>query len=281
MQCDPNEIFPGRILVIAPHMDDCVLACGSTIHQSDGKARIHVVYATDGMKSPSPIVPWRDRITADLGDVRRSEARAALGSLGIPPENVHFLDLPEARLKRHYDRLAEALNALVLLLDPQHIFMPFRYDRHPDHLAVNRVITSGYRAGLYRPEIAEYFIYYRWRLLSGGDVRKRIDPKYMLEVPVRDTYEAKLAALGLFKSQTTRYYEWQTRPILTPVLLDEVSGTPEYFMRFDPAVNGARVFTGRVFWIRIVHKLEPFLQKVKYFGGAFLLRVFRPGGGAA
>lgn len=281
MQCDPNEVFPGRILVVAPHMDDCVLACGSTIQQSAAKGRIHVVYATDGMKSPSPIVPWRDRITADLGDVRRSEARTALGSLGIPRENVHFLNLPEARLRQHYNRLAEVLNELVLSLAPQHIFMPFRYDRHPDHLAVNRVITTAYQAGLYRPEIFEYFIYYRWRLLSGGDVRAYIDPEYMLEVPVLDTYAPKLAALRAFTSQTTRYYDWQTRPILTSTLLDEVSGTPEYFLKFNPAVKGADVFTGRVFWIRVVHKLEPFLQKVKYFGGAFLLRVFRPEGSAS
>ena len=274
MAADPNTLFPARMLVVAPHMDDCVLACGGTIRQMADRSRIHVVYATDGMKSPSPIVPWRDKITADLGEVRRSEARTALSQLGVPVENLHFLNLPEAQLQGHYDQLADRLNAVINEVQPQVVFIPFRYDRHPDHLAVNRVVKEAHRLGLYRPEIVEYFIYYRWRLLPGGDVRKYIDPQYMLEIDTRPVSAEKRSALEAFKSQTTIYYEWQTRPILTPILLEEVSTTPEYFLRSTTEKRPTDVFTGWVIWIRIVHRLEPFLQKSRYLVGAFLLRTF-------
>jgi LmbE family N-acetylglucosaminyl deacetylase len=79
-------------------MDDEVLACGGIIARLPQKERIHVIYATDGMKSPSPIVPWRDSISPDLGEVRMRESRAAMKILGVPGENTYFLNLPEAGL---------------------------------------------------------------------------------------------------------------------------------------------------------------------------------------
>jgi LmbE family N-acetylglucosaminyl deacetylase len=51
---DPNEIFKGVILIVAPHMDDEVLECGDTIAQLPQKEQIHVIYAADGMESPTP-----------------------------------------------------------------------------------------------------------------------------------------------------------------------------------------------------------------------------------
>jgi hypothetical protein len=37
-------------------MDDEALACGGLIAKLPQKERIHIVYATDGMKSPAPIM---------------------------------------------------------------------------------------------------------------------------------------------------------------------------------------------------------------------------------
>lgn len=255
-------------------MDDEALACGGLIIKLPQKEKIHVVYATDGMKSPSPIVPWRDSITMDLGEVRMQESRSAMSLLGIPEENTHFLALPEAELKKHQSALREMLWQLIAEIKPDHIFMPFRYDRHPDHLAVNHVITAAHRQGVcQQANLYEYFVYYRWRLLPAKDVRLYVDPQYLIEVNNQDVAIKKRAALNCFKSQTTKYYSWQTRPILMPGLLDEESQNPEFFLRFDPRVAGKAVFSRSKIWIQIVHRLEPFLQKWKYRVGAFLYRV--------
>jgi LmbE family N-acetylglucosaminyl deacetylase len=269
---DPIELFQGTIIIVAPHMDDEVLACGGTIARLPQKERIHVIYATDGMKSPSPIVPWRDSISPDLGEVRMRESRAAMQILGVPDQNTHFLNLPEARLKKNMLPLRRSLNNLIEGIRPMHILIPFRYDRHPDHLTINHIITTGYKQGLYQAQLTEYFVYYRWRLLPARDVRQYIQPQYLLEVNIQDVSDQKRTALGCFKSQTTKFYPWQTRPILTPILLDEVSQTPELFLRYDAATPGAAVFSKAVPWIRLVHRLEPFLQKWKYQVGAFLRR---------
>ena len=100
MLVDPAEVFKGVVVIAVPHMDDGVLACGGTIAKLPQKERIHVVYATDGMRSPAPVVPWLDTISPDLGTARMREAKTAMGYLGIPEENIYFLNLPEDRLRQ-------------------------------------------------------------------------------------------------------------------------------------------------------------------------------------
>ena len=265
----------GTILILAPHMDDEVLACGGVIHLLPHRERIHVVYATDGMKSPAPIVPWRDSITPDLGDIRMAESRSAMEYLGVPVANTYFLKLPEAELNKNLQALNDLLFQEIEEINPDQILMPFRYDRHPDHLAINHVVTAAYEQGHFpRANLYEYFVYHRWRLLPKKDIRHYISPQYLLEVNTEDVAAEKRAALNCFKSQTTKFYSWQTRPILTPMLLDEESQQPEYFLRYDPSAAGGAVFSDSVTWIRIAHRLEPFLQKSKYRVGAFLYRKF-------
>lgn len=255
-------------------MDDGVLACGGTIASLRRKERIHLVYATDGMGSPAPVLPWRDTVSSDLGEVRKEEARAAMGYLGVPQGNLHFLDFPDGRLCQHADALERALTELVGRLRPTHLFIPFRYDRHTDHLALNRAVTRARRAGaLTVDHLVEYFVYHRWRLLPRGDVREYIDPRHLVRVPIAAVAERKRAALERFRSQTTRYYSWQTRPNLTPALLDEVSRSPEIFLRYDPSSPGAEIFVGARVWIRVAHRLEPYLKLRKDQAIALLRRV--------
>lgn len=260
---DPTEIFQDVVLIAVPHMDDGVLACGGTIAMLPQKDRIHVVYATDGMGAPAPEVPWRDSVSPDLGEMRMKEAQAAMGYLGVPHQNIHFLSLPDGRLTKHTKALSRLLTQLIGQLEPAHILMPFRYDSHPDHLALNHVITATRLQDEVRAELTEYFVYYRWRLLPAGDVRKYIRPDLLFEVAIENVSGQKRAALSLFKTQTTKFYAWQSRPNLSARLLDEVSHTPELFLRYDPSVSGPAVFDQYVTWIRLVHRLEPFLKKRK------------------
>jgi len=97
---DPAEVFRGTIVLAVPHMDDCVLGCGGTLAQLSCGRTVHVIYATDGQASPAPVWPWLDRRVPDLAPTRADEARAAMGHLGVPQENIHFLGLPDGQLRR-------------------------------------------------------------------------------------------------------------------------------------------------------------------------------------
>ena len=256
--------FHGRVLIIAPHMDDEVLACGGLIALLPDKQRIHVAYATDGMRSPAPVLPGRDSISPDLGALRRAESEAAMDLLGVPRANLCFFDLAEGELAGQHGELARRVREHLRRVKPDHVLVPFRFDRHPDHLAVNRAVTEALLEGEYRGQVAEYFVYHRWRLLPAKDIRRYLRPDGLLRLDIAGVAVQKRAALDCFRTQTTRYYSWQTRPILTPELLDDECRGPEYFLRYDPASPGTRVFTSAATWIRIAHRLEPRLQKWKY-----------------
>lgn len=273
MQSLNLQLFSGIIVIVAPHMDDEALACGGLIAKLPDKNRIHIIYATDGMKSPAPIIPGRDEISPDLGKVRMNESRQAMKRLGVPEQNLHFLCLPEAQLLKNMPALLESLREKLRLISPQYILIPFRYDRHLDHLAVNHVVVSAIEQGIPQAQLIEYFVYYRWRLLPKRDIRKYIKPQFLYELNISDVAKQKRQSLDCFTSQTTIYYPWQTRPILTPVLLDEECRNPEYFLISNASYAGTAVFSNAVPWIRLAHRLEPILLRWKYLTLSMLKRV--------
>lgn len=269
---DPRQLA-GTIVIVAPHMDDEALACGGLIASLPDKHRIHIIYATDGMRSPAPIMPG-DRISPDLGKLRMHESVEAMKLLGVPEQNLHFLGLPEAGLKENLAALQKSLGEKLKGLSPGYIFAPFRYDRHLDHLAVNHAVVSGLQNIASPAQMIEYFVYYRWRLLPGRDIRKYIQSQYLFRLDFSDVAALKRRSLDCFTSQTTLYYPWQTRPILMPILLDEECANPEYFL-MNASHSGTAVFSNLILWIRLAHRLEPILLRWKYLILSMLKRVFQ------
>lgn len=267
--------FSETIAIISPHMDDEALACGGLIAQLPNKDNLHIIYATDGMKSPAPVFPGRDEISSNLGEVRMQESIKAMAVLGVPEKNLHFLCLPEAQLSEMMPTLQKVLREKLKQIAPQHIFVPFRYDRHLDHLAVNHVVVADIERRIIQAQLVEYFVYYRYRLLPKGDVRKYIKPQFLYQLDIRDVSKQKRQSLHCFSSQTTIYYPWQTRPILTSKLLNEESKNPEYFLISKASLSGTAVLSNLVLWIRLANRLEPILLRWKYLTGAFLKRILQ------
>jgi LmbE family N-acetylglucosaminyl deacetylase len=263
ISCDPEAIFSGVVLVAAPHMDDEVLACGGTLARLPHKERLHLVYATDGTRSPVKGSSRTPAPSPELEVIRVRESLEAMAVLGIPQENVHFLSLPDGELDLELERLTGKLVLLLEKLRPDQILVPFRYDRHPDHLALYRgVHKAQIRAGQ-TPTIYEYFVYNRYRLIPGGDIRKLIRPDLLLSCDIQPWSESKRQALKRYRSQTTLYYDWQIRPILPPERVEYVSQQPELFLKYDPRLPGTTVFRRGTAWVRLVHFIEPRMKRAK------------------
>jgi LmbE family N-acetylglucosaminyl deacetylase len=267
---DPHKVFDGIIMLIAPHMDDEVLACGGTMAALGDKQRIHVIYATDGSRSPIPDWPWAGSVSAELVRIRMAEAKAALRILEVPVGNAVFLGLPDGKLRYRTDQLYRLLTEQIRRLRPDHILAPFRFDRHSDHLAVNRAIVLALRAAGSSATLNEYFVYFRWRLLPGGDIRKFVNENRLLRVAIDEVAEQKRAALACYLSQTTKYYDWQDRPIVTADSVEEACSNPECFVRTDIKSCDTRIISRLYPWIRIAHIAEPRLKKIKDRGMALL-----------
>jgi LmbE family N-acetylglucosaminyl deacetylase len=265
-----NPDFSGKTLVVAPHMDDEVLACGGTLAGFPKKENIFVIFATDGTKSPVPIYPWQGRVASDLSMIRMQEAKDAMLVLGVPLKNVRFFSVEDGNLRQHFDELISLVAQSIAEIEPDCLFIPFRYDRHPDHLALNKATQMAIQLTGYKAKIYEYFVYNRYRFLPGGDIRQFIKPELLISVDISKNSYKKKKALLCYKSQTELLYDWQKRPILPRDRVDKVSNETEYFLISHLNQPGASVFAKSANWIRLIHRIEPWLKQLKeYFLALF------------
>lgn len=133
-----------RIVVLAPHMDDEVIGCGGTIARHvDAGADVSVVYLTDGRRGAAHVNRLRgaEQRAAELALIarRKEEAHRALAVLGI--RKLTFLDCEDTRLEVD-PTIAARLQALLLEVRPDIVYLPFFLEHHPDHRAVSPALIA-------------------------------------------------------------------------------------------------------------------------------------------
>ena len=154
-----HDVLDGRpALVVAPHPDDESLGCGGLIAEAArlGKA-VHVAVVTDGAGSHAASHTHRPEL---LRQLRRDETLAAAAVLGMPPERVSFLDMPDGHAPQHGPAAKAAgrkLAALACDIAAGTILTSWGYDTHPDHVAAHR-----YAAAASREARAALFSYPVW-----------------------------------------------------------------------------------------------------------------------
>lgn len=239
----PQVSGGGRCLVLAPHQDDETLGCGGTIlARLDAGWSVDVAFATDGAGShASPRTSARE-----LAEIREAEARAACATLGISPEQLHFLRFPDGALKLHATALDAAVAELVATVDPDEILVCSSLDAHADHRALN---ASAHRvAGRSARTILEYPVWI-WSLRAWQSPRRsRIGRAFealrrqqmalrqhrVLRSPVHPYLERKRAALACHATQMGGYEpepEWRK---LDPEFLDNFFTGVELFFERRP-----------------------------------------------
>lgn len=179
--------WPGRVLLVAPHPDDEVLAAGGLLALlSAAGVPVEVVAVTDGEASnPGGSVP-----PAELAAVRRTETDAALAHLGVG--RVTRLGLPDGGAGTLEDPVA------ALELDPGDLLLgPWTGDGHPDHEAVGRgCVRAAARTGA---RLVEYPVW-AWHWGTPGDPRIPWSRARRVDLPAAGR-SAKARAIGEFRSQ--------------------------------------------------------------------------------
>jgi len=102
---DMPDLSPeDRVLVLAPHPDDEVLATAGIIQEAVRRGtQLRVVFLTYGDSNEWSFVVYRKRpvvlprAVRGMGQVRHDEALAAAGVLGVPVERLTFLGYPDFR----------------------------------------------------------------------------------------------------------------------------------------------------------------------------------------
>lgn len=175
-----------RLLLIAPHPDDEALGCGIILQRAvRAGAAIRVVYATDGDDNPWPqrLIQRKWRLDAEdrkrWGQLRRSEALAALQVLGVPATDVHFMGLPDQGLTSLLTRgcrpTLDRLRRIITEWSPTDLFVPSVADTHPDHNALAVMLHIALNGFVTKPQmrIWSYLIHgrsctFRKRAVSSG-----------------------------------------------------------------------------------------------------------------
>ena len=141
-----------RVLVIAPHADDEVIACGGALlrHRQLGSPT-RVVFATDssaGIQDPA--------IAQQVRKIRFDESEQVAAAMRF--ESVVRLDLPDASLVRHEAPLATLLAEQIRAFQPDVIYCPFPGDGHADHQAcalalADAAVELGWKGSIHGYEV--------------------------------------------------------------------------------------------------------------------------------
>jgi LmbE family N-acetylglucosaminyl deacetylase len=209
-----------RLVVVAPHPDDEVLACGGLLqlHVERGGA-CTVIAVTDGEASHGDTSKAaRMRLAAD----RRDESERGLARLRVHPDAVVRLGLPDGDVPRHAEHLASRLQPLLRIGDL--VVSTWHLDGHPDHDTTGRVAEqAAHRAGA-RFMSAPIWM---WHWSFPDDMRVPWRSLRRLRLPDA-ALALKLAALDAHRTQLADRGA-QAGPVLDAPLLQRAAQPDEFF----------------------------------------------------
>jgi LmbE family N-acetylglucosaminyl deacetylase len=225
-----ESLLRERAIVFAPHPDDETLACGGTIAKKVRcGADVKVVFMADGSGSHAKFMPPRE-----LAQLRRQEALAATSALGLPAENLTFLNIPDHRIKDNAGPAAKRVTGLLDEHRPSQVFIPYIGDRASDHVATNQVVTSCLASCDWPVTVFQYPVWFwnhwPWAYTPPRSGRERIAlaiqsvaaiaracARLRCRVHLADVKAVKHLALSMYKSQMTRLTPSSAWPILADV----------------------------------------------------------------
>ncbi len=213
-----REIAHSPALIVAPHPDDETLGCGGAIALLRFlDCDVQVLVISDGTLSH----PNSQKYPAPkLRKLREEETLTALTVLGINPKNVTFMRLQDGSISTHdYSAIAFCRTYLTEVA-PQIIFLPWRYDPHPDHRGTWKLIHTASDLHL-SPRMIEYPIW-DWDPEQRGSFAE----------PAKVTsWRLDIGAVVKLKQQAIACYRSQ----ITNLIDDDPEGfrlTPEMLLNF-------------------------------------------------
>jgi LmbE family N-acetylglucosaminyl deacetylase len=169
-----RDVERQKVLVVAPHPDDEVIAAGGTLalHAERGSVTKTVFVTMDAPDSSGE-------------PVRRGEAAAAARLLRY---ECVFLDYPDGQVSRHEPAVARNIAGIVATLQPDVVLCPFPGDHHRDHQATAACTSAALEQARWNGEIWCYEVWSSLWPNVGVDISTVVD--------------AKRAAIAAYKSQT-------------------------------------------------------------------------------
>lgn len=226
----------GPTLVVAPHPDDEALGLGGAIALlRRARQPVRVVIVSDGAASHPGSVRYPPPALAAL---RRSESLAGLDLLGVEPEYVTFLGLPDGAVPAadapNARRAVElARDVLLAWSDLQTVLLPWRRDPHADHRAAWSIFTAALDATGSPARRLEYPI---WTMVHPApDDVPRPGEARLWRLEIGPVVAQKRAAVRAHRSQTTAMIDdAEIGHCLTGPVLAQLTRPWELFFKVAP-----------------------------------------------
>jgi LmbE family N-acetylglucosaminyl deacetylase len=204
-----------RMVVVAPHPDDEVLAVGGLLAQLAQEDRdLLLVAVTDGTGSHAGSVFWTpDRLARE----RPLESARAWQRLGLRAPESRRLALPDGGLLRLRTLLAERVAAL--LRPDDIVFTTWRMDGHPDHEAAGQACAAA--TACMGARLIEVPVW-AWHWASPGDARMPWHRTRRVELDAAASHR-KRDALQAFTSQLGDDPSTGAGPILRSTTVERAS----------------------------------------------------------
>ena len=206
---------PGRrVVIVAPHPDDEVLACGGLLQLLVAQGNYMVLVAvTDGDASHPGSTLWPPE---RLRRMRPLESAQSLAAMGVAFNNCVRMRLPDGGVTGQLTRLRARLAAL---LHPGDIVLTtWRLDGHPDHEACGlacALATADSGASLVEMPV------WTWHWAIPGDIQVPWQRAHRLLLPDA-VLRRKRTALHCFASQMQVDTSTGQPPIVAPHALERL-----------------------------------------------------------
>ena len=215
-----------RAVIVAPHAENQVLGTGGLLVEfARFGLETHVICVTDGEASQDPA----SRLSiAGVRNKRLAETVQALEILGVDPDGVQRLRMPDGGVDEFEDELAHKLAAQLRPGDM--VFTPC-WDGHPDHAACNRAVeqaVSGRRSALRKTPVS------MWSWTDPDNPLLSHDRAMRVAIGV-EAVARKRRALALFESRLRAAPDAAGCPLLSEYILER-SSRPYETLLYAPDV---------------------------------------------
>lgn len=129
-------MFGSRILILAPHPDDEIVACGAAIGRAQAMgAKIFVLFLTHGCPGRDILWPWQRGSYEARVAQRLCEAEDAASLLRVTPAG--FSNRPTRHIRRDLPQVAQEILKAVATYGIDQLWVPAYEGGHADHDALN------------------------------------------------------------------------------------------------------------------------------------------------
>jgi LmbE family N-acetylglucosaminyl deacetylase len=241
-----------RVLILAPHPDDEIVACGLAARRARREgAQVSALYLTTGVPAREALWPWQRSHYRARVERRRDEAMRAAALIGLA--SVGWLEIPSRCLIGELDEAAAAVGDALDGTAASELWVPAFEGAHQDHDAAN-ALAAQFRDRLPVWEFAAYNFAGRRarsnRFLDarGGVVELRGN---------REEIALKRRALGLYASE---------RRNLRHIRVAEEAYRPLARHDYAAPPHSGTLFRERFQWVPFRHPRIDFTPSAEIYG---------------